>query len=213
MGRIDMKMGSKYMVLAIIWGLTVAGCAELGVDAPRKHEYVFDVERSGEESGAGSGKVLEVRPFRVSSRFEGTELVYRTGDLRYETDFYNVFLSGPAGNISEEVRQWLGQSGLFASVVHPVSQVDTTLVMEGDITALYGDYQDLSNPKAVMEIEVLVMDNTGGDHAIEYHDVYRVEIALESRRAEELVTGLNKCLEGILQAMEQDLRESAILQE
>lgn len=205
----NIRSSVVFSCVCVLFCLLLSGCSELGVDTPEKHTYVLDVGRVGPHAG-GDGKVLQVCQFRISSRFAGTEFVYRTGEFTYETDFYNIFLSPPAGNVTEEVRQWLADSGLFGSVVNPGSRIVAELLIEGNISALYGDYTDLNAPKAVMEIEIFVVQSKGGDDRVKYHDVYREEVALESRRAETLIAGLNTCLDRTLKSLETTLKQSAI---
>lgn len=207
----NIRSSVVFSFVCVLFCFLLSGCGELGIDAPEKHTYVLDVGRVGEPAGYSNGKILQVRQFRISSRFAGTQLVYRTGEFSYETDFYNIFLSPPAGNVTEEFRQWFADSGLFGSVVNPSSRVVAELLVEGNISALYGDYTDLNAPKAVMEIEIFMVQRNGGDDRVEYHDVYREEVELESRRAEALIAGLNTCLDRTLKSMETVLKESAIL--
>ena len=194
----------KCVLVAAIAGV-LAGCSAPQRETPLRRQYVLDVNSAGGKLEAGSG-VLKVRRFRISSPFEGTSFVYRTGGVSYESDFYNEFLSPPAAMITEEVRQWLGASGIFGTVVDAGSHADARYALEGNIVALYGDYSDAGKPEAVMEIQVFLLDEAGPASSVAFSNGYRVVSSLESNSPAALAAGLNDCLEKILKEIERDLR-------
>ena len=75
---------------------------------------------------------LEVRPVRVSPAYQGTGFVYRREELRYETDYYNEFFTSPGAMVTQEVREWLTDSGLFSLVLDNPSDLQTAYLVEGD---------------------------------------------------------------------------------
>jgi len=186
----------------------VCGCSIPVKEYPEKQQYVLDVSRPGKAAAPLGAGVAKVRQFRISSRFEETGLVYRTGEMRYEADFYNEFLTSPALLITEEARDWLGASGVFAQVVDARSGADADYTLEANVTALYGDFRDEKQPRAVMAISFLLLDEDGGGISIVSLEKYRSETALESNTAAELVKGWNKCLVEILAAAEKDLQKA-----
>lgn len=62
------------------------------------------------------------------------------GDLFYETDYYNEFFISPGSLLAEELRQWMARSGLFEHVVGSPRAVEPNYILEGEVTALNGDY-------------------------------------------------------------------------
>lgn len=198
-------------VAAVAVGLALAaacGCSAPVKEYPEKRQYVLEVSRPGRAAAPLGAGVAKVRQFRISSRFEGTGLVYRTGDVSYEADFYNEFLTSPASLITEEARDWLGSSGVFAQVVDAGSGADARYILEGNITGLYGDFSDAKKPRAVMAISIVLLDQDSAEVSIASFKKYRAEAALESNAAAELVKGWNKCLAEILSAAEKDLRKA-----
>ncbi|MFH1730496.1 MAG: hypothetical protein ABIF82_02455 [Planctomycetota bacterium] len=196
---------------ALAVGLALAaacGCFVPEKQYPEKQQYVLEVSRPGRAAAPLGAGVAKVRRFRISSRFEGTGLVYRTGDVSYEADFYNEFLTSPASLITEEAREWFGASGVFAQVVDAGSAADAGYILEGNVTGLYGDFSDAKKPKAVMAISFLLLDDDGDEVSIAFFKKYRAEAPLESNSPAELVKGWNKCLAEILSAAEEDLRKA-----
>jgi ABC-type uncharacterized transport system auxiliary subunit len=175
-----------------------------------KKYYVLDAVRRAESIRTETDSILEVRRFTIDSAFGGKGLVYRTGDFAYESDFYSEFLVSPAAMITDKTRNWLSGAGLFGTVLDVGSQVDATHVIEGNITALYGDFRDKSSPKAIMEMRVFLLKaEAGGESVPVFAEKYQTSVAIESEGSEALVKALDKCLADILSSLEKDLIERA----
>ena len=208
-----MNIGKKslvmvFCVVSVVLMMT-SGCAELQRSSPVKQRYILDVNRDSEKS-AQRGDVVKVRRFRVSSRFEGSELIYRTGQVNYESDFYNEFLTSPASIITEEVRRWLGQSGLFAEVVDTSSRLKADFLLEGNVSAFYGDDRNRAEPFAVIEIEFFLIDAAGVTVSTAFHEIYEINTPVESNSPQALVKSLSRCLEQILETFEEDLQKTLL---
>src|SRR5215510_10626727 len=119
-----------------------AGCINLDKGFSPKRSFVLEAERKGDRLPAAPGALLRLHRFRVARLFEGKEFVYRKSEFDYESDFYNVFFLAPRIMISDEVNRWLSRSGRFEEVLDPQSSKAPTHVLEGTVTALYGDYRD-----------------------------------------------------------------------
>lgn len=184
------------------------GCTSVDKQPLVKQRYSLNVSRSGERSSDTAAGVLKVRRFRVSSDFEGNGLVYRTGDVNYESDFYNDFLSSPASIITDTSQNWLEESGVFVNVTDDTSVVESGYVLEGKVVALYGDYVNTDEPKAVAEIMFSVINNKTGKDSMAFQKTYKCSEAINSCRPTDLVRGFNLCVKEILTEFEQDLRES-----
>jgi cholesterol transport system auxiliary component len=191
-------------VFALIF--IVSGC--MSRQYVKRQTFALEVSR-GEAASSESQAILRVRTFRVSPRYEGKQFVYREDTLSYESDFYNGFLTSPDTMITEEVRQWLADSGLFEQVVDFVGQVTPTHILEGEITDLYGDYtRDRgTQPKAAMAIRFFLINDIGGRMEIVFQKHYRREVPVKGETATALVDGWNNALEKILTDFEADLRK------
>ena len=202
---------AKHLIISLlavcIIASAVIGCAGVRQAYPEKSRYVLDVQRTGEPLTRAFDAVLKVRRFRVSSRFESHELVSRSSAVQYESDYYNIFLSSPGSMITQEVREWLAGSGLFIDAVDAGSYLDSNYLLEGEVTALYGDYSDSAKPKAVVAIRFIIIKESGTENSIAFHKDYHVTTPLASKKPEELVKGFNKCLAQILKNVEADLRK------
>ena len=184
--------------------LCFGGCS-LKKQYPAKQSFLVEAQRAGEARAATASDVLRVRNLQVAAPFEGKSFVYRSSGLGYQTDFYHEFLVAPRALLTEQTRQWLGASGLFRFVTDPASKADATHSLEGNVSALYGDYRDPASPKAVLAVEFFLVNDQPASPEIIFHKSYRQEVPLENRAPETLAKGWGKALEQILTGLEHDL--------
>ncbi len=85
------------------------------------------------------GKVLVVRDLTAGPGLDqrGVQWLRPNGSLH--VDYYNQWAVPPAEGVTDDLRRWLADSGLFAAVVGPDSGLAGDLVLEGELTALLGD--------------------------------------------------------------------------
>ncbi len=183
------------------------GCINLERSYIEKHYFVLDSSTAEDIDFPDTGKVLTVRRLRISPKYEGKGLVYRLKERSYESDFYNEFFVPPVSMFTEEIRKRLAVSGLFKHVVDPSSLLDSAYVLEGAVTALYGDYRVSTAPKAVMEIQFLILQETDVSPKIVFQRQYHKEEPLNGSTPDALVKSWNTALNQILTEFENDLRE------
>ena len=184
----------------------LGSCVSLTKSFPDKHYYALDVTRHGEPGVPVFGAVLDVRGLVVSPRFEGKELVYRMGDTRYESDFYNAWFLSPSAMLTQQVQDWLRQARLFEHVVATSSYMDATHILEGTVTALYGDYRQEGGHKAVVGIQIVLIEDTSTRPAIVFQRDYQQLVELTETSPDALTRGWNQGLEQIFMTLEADLR-------
>lgn len=195
----------QFIGITLLVSMICSGCAGMPGTNLEKQRYLLNVHRQGGQAEMTGKLAVKVRRFHISSRFSGKSLTYRFGEVSYEMDFYNEFLTTPASNITEEATKWLAQSGVFANVASTTSAAQADLLMEGSISNLYGDYRVKGRPRAVMGVWFVLLDNDGN---IEFRKSYEATVKLGSNKPDELIKGLSGCLEKILTDLENDLRES-----
>ncbi|MCI0482912.1 MAG: hypothetical protein L0213_15145, partial [Candidatus Dadabacteria bacterium] len=142
---------------------------------------------------------------------DGKEFIYRTGELSYESDFYNQFFRPPGAMLTELTGRWLIDAGLFQEVFGSVTQADANYFIEGNVVRLYGDFR--SSPKAVMEIQFLLLkyttDSSYDDNTkIVLGKNYSSEIPIGSATPRDLMQGWNTALGEILNAFLEDLKNN-----
>ncbi len=179
------------------------GCA--GRRSYAKHEFVLEATRPAQAARQRHDIVLAVRGFTIDPVYEGTGLRYRKGESEYESDFYHEFVIAPQVLIAGQTRDWLSRSGLFRNVLEAGSLVEPTHVLEGNVLALYGDFRGGKVPQAVMQIRFfLVAVQSSPPHVVFTRD-YQASHQAQAPTADALVAALDRCLEQILAALEEDL--------
>jgi cholesterol transport system auxiliary component len=187
--------------------LILGGCSFFGGVEP-SGGYTLEVERVQEQpSPEARERVLEVTPFQVTSRYAGHALVYRGTDSRYWTDKGQRFLSPPQFLVTEQVSRYLRHSGLFGAVVEGESRLHVTHLLEGAVTALYGDFSDPAEPRAVLEIQFFLIDPHDDSAKILLQTGFRTEAEIPEAMPQALVRGWGNGLELILHSFENDLRQ------
>ena len=184
--------------------LVLGGCVNLVRSYPEKHSYILEAVRPGETHASIPGTVLKVRKFRVSPAFEGKELVYRTNDARYEGDYYNEWFVLPNAMITQQVMSWLTRVGLFQYVMDSSGPLPATHMLDGTLTALYGDYR-ATPAKAVLAVQFFLLHEASGQAEVLWHQEYRKEVDVMEQKPEALVKGCNSALRLILGDLEEDL--------
>jgi ABC-type uncharacterized transport system auxiliary subunit len=182
--------------------MVLSGC---GPERNNQRNFLLEVSRSSQQQKTSKDAILDVKNFSIDRTFSTKNLVYRKGQSEYETDFYNQFLIRPDDMITEKTRSWLSESGLFKWVLEPGSYTDATHVLEGNITALYGDFRDNSSPKATMKIRIFLIKLP--EKSVVFGKTYEVVSEVKSKTAEALIEAFDKCLINILSNLEQDLQE------
>ena len=193
--------------LAVIFAIGVPVFSGCGTAVNyNKKQYVLAPTRSAAPAAGSPEAVLEVRRFMIDSAFSGKGLVYRSGQLQYETDFYNEFLVSPDSMIREAVRNWFAQSGLFARVADPGSYIDPFYALEANVTALYGDLRDPTNPQAVVELRAFLLQVEGsGDPIVVHSKTYSATTGVQAQDPDALVEAFNNGLQKILTNLEADI--------
>ena len=206
-------MSNHNLSWPVLWGITIfmifiSSCINLKTTPLQKQKFVLNVTRAGDKIPEIKNSILKFRRFTISSKFAGSGLVYRTDDLNYDSDFYNVFFAPPELIITEQSQQWLSKSGMFTSVVDMGSLVDANFILEANISNLYGDYRNDNVPKAVIEIQIFLIERSMNIKSIAFSKIYKMATPIESASPKALIGGLNKSLEQILQTLEKDLQRT-----
>jgi cholesterol transport system auxiliary component len=199
----------RYRLLPVLMVLPLAaGCISLAKDYPERRLHAIAAGRPGEPGAAAAGVVLSVRPLTVASRYEGIEFVYRTSEHGWESDFYNAFFVPPREALTDEVRGWLSAAGVASSFVDGSSAVPPTHLLEANVSSLYADVRSPGALKAVVEMEVMLVDDRSVPPAAVLTRRYAQSIAMAEDTPEALVAAWSAGLAGILAGLEKDLLEA-----
>lgn len=197
-------------LIIIIAILFAAGCANIDKPYPERSYYQFEVTYSGHSSTPVKGTILGIKRLSVSPGSQGIEFIYRTGEFKYQSDFYNQFFRPPGALMTEAVTTWFVASGEFETVLGQLSQAFPNYVIEGNVVKLYGDYRNSAAPTAVMEIQFFLLKLTDDVDApiVVTSDTYSIEKPISSRDPKALMSGWNQALEEILGEFLADIKNS-----
>lgn len=208
-----MKIKFKLLIgltLILIAAVSLCGCVSLKKKYPDKNYFILDISRGASETAPVEAPILKIRKFRISPKYEGRNLVYRLDELRYDSDFYNEFFANPDVLITEEIRDWLGATGLFSHVTDLSNYVEPEYILEGAVTAMFGDFTNPEKPKAVLEFKVVLINSLSSETDIIFKKDYRSEAPIADNRPESVIVGLDQALTDIMTALETDLKELSL---
>ena len=181
-----------------------SGCLNLNKSYPEKRSFVLDVGAPADSAAEPSSLVLKINKLRMSPLFAGRAMVYRTGDLQYDSDFYDEWFIAPGSLITQQFHEWLSKSGRFQFVLMGTNHLEPTHLLEGTVTELYGDYRSPGQPKAVFGIELHLL-NGANERQVLMRRTYRQEVPLTDRTPDAVAAGLTQALRLVLVEFQRDL--------
>lgn len=199
---------NKLLNINLIFILFVfSACTGLQKSYPERNYYVIEASIGNPKvNNIVSDTILKINRFNISPENKSSnEFVYRLGNDKVKSDFYNQFFINPGNMIGIQTMEWLSNSKLFEYVFLLNSDVDEDYILNGNVSKLYGDFSD--SPLAVMEIEILFLKKDKGNNSkrIIFFKRYNEEIKIASTDPNDLVEGWNKALTSILANLENDI--------
>jgi cholesterol transport system auxiliary component len=185
--------------------LVLCSCISTERAQPERRYHLVEAERTG-AAGEKTDLMLRLRRFRVSPRFDSRNLVYRTSDTSYESDFYNEFLADPGSMLTESTRKWLAASGRFKAVLDPSASLDENLVLEAFVQSLYADFR--SSPAAVIEMQVYLVKRGSAEDRIVFQKLYSKTTPISEKTTDALLKGYSEGLAQLLTELESDAAAS-----
>jgi cholesterol transport system auxiliary component len=184
-------------LLASLWG-----CSR---PSPVKQTYLLQAPAATQAAVTPRPSTLKVGTIAVAAPFRGKSMVYREGDLKYESDFYNEFFVAPSAMLTEGASAWLAAAGVFRDVLPASANADGDFVLEGFVSELYGDYRDAANPTAVLTGKFFLIDNSVFSAIPVWQAELRQRVALTSRSPDALATGFNGAWAAMLGDLSREL--------
>jgi uncharacterized lipoprotein YmbA len=185
------------LLLSSLWG-----CSR---PSPVKQTYLLQVPSATQAATAPRPSTLKVGTIAVAAPFRGKSMVYREGDLKYESDFYNEFFVAPSAMLTEGTATWLAGAGVFREVLPAAANADGDFVLEGFVSEFYGDYRDAAKPAAVLTGKFFLIDNSVFSGIPVWQAELKQRIALTSRSPDALAAGLNGAWSAMLGDLSREL--------
>lgn len=148
---------------------------------------------------------LKMGAIAVAAPFRGKALVYRQSDLQYEADFYNEFFIGPEPMLTELTGAWLGSAGVFRDVLPQSASAEGDYLLEGFVSALYGDYRETAQPAAVVTAKFFLSDSRSLDNVPMWQIELTQRVALSGKGADALAAAMSRAWTGVLADLGREL--------
>jgi uncharacterized lipoprotein YmbA len=193
-------------VLALAAAGLAAGCLGdlLQRPAPERHFFRLQPPAPPAVAARGSG-VLRVERVRVAPSFAEQSFVYRTGESRYESDFYHAFFAPPDLALRQLLIDWLGTASLF-STVSSASRPAPDWLLDAELQQLYGDRRAAGGPRAVLELRMRLLDAHSPERELVFEKLYAVSEPAADPSADALVAAWERALGRTLGELADDLR-------
>jgi hypothetical protein len=174
------------------------GCASLKNEPVSKKYFDLNIKLPvSEQNSINKDDTLLVREFFINPAFDSHSLVYRVGKNEFINDYYNEFISYPATLITEKISESLFASSHFKPPLTNMKQ-DSFYRLSGKINRLYGDFQDTNDPKAIIEIRMILEKKDGSISKAVIRKTYLVEEPIISHTPDHLISGWNLALAKIV---------------
>jgi cholesterol transport system auxiliary component len=194
--------------LALLVGLMViAGCASLTKPYPGKNLYAISVGDPPATSAASGHGTLRVAVVRLAQPYDSLTFVYKIGDSKFTSDYYNGFIAPPDRMLTGELISWLSKSGLYSAVIGGGNSADSHLSIETEVSALYGDYSDPKSPSATLTARFFLIDSSGSSYRIVFQKLYTQTEPMANASPDELVKAWERAYRGILGSLVDDLKQ------
>jgi len=185
------------------------GCTGLQKEPVTKNYFDMNIQGSiSNLSQFNTGESLLVKELLMESTFDSHSFVYKVASNKYTFDYYNEFISYPAKLITEKITENLCISPYFAIALTDMKQ-DITFRLSGKILKLYGDFQDATHPKAIIEIRIILEKKTGTLFKAISGKTYLAEVPLSSPGPAQLVSGWDQGLTKITNQFIKDFQNPA----
>jgi ABC-type uncharacterized transport system auxiliary subunit len=168
---------------------------------PDRHQYLLTVRMPAKQKAKSSSKVLLVNDTTIVPQFNNTNFVYRTDSVHYLSDYYHVFFIQPANMINQLALQYLSTTGLFHYVTDSSSIIKPNYLLDSKVLALYADYRNKNNPKAVIAIKFILFSDHNHQTKIILNKTFREAIPLQTKNSESLIKAWNVGLTRILRQL------------
>lgn len=193
--------------LACIALLCLGGCARGGKPEAPRQTFLLDLP-APQPGGSPLPGVLLVDALDVVEAFGGRQMVYRFGEHRYQSDFYNEFLVAPRDLVGQRMLEWLQGARLFETVAPLAgSRIPDALVLRGVVNEMYADLREPSRPAAVMSVQLYVTAEPANGNPVRFAQQLRQSAPMTDASAQAYADALSRALAQILVEAERQIRK------
>jgi len=148
---------------------------------------------------------VKVERVDVNHAYFNRDFNYRVGPDEFISDYYNQFYRPVGVLVTNEIYKWFSSTGLFKDVLPVNNLINSKYILDSKIVDIYGDYSNPVDPRAVLNMQFFLVDDSSDIAKLVYSNVYNQSVAISSRTPGALVEGWNEALKNILKQFETDL--------
>jgi ABC-type uncharacterized transport system auxiliary subunit len=171
--------------------------------SPVKRTFLLEPElpAPGPRTQAGT---LRVGAITVAAPYRDRGFVFRTGELKVESDFYHEFFSSPASMVGEAAARALSMARVFDRVVRAGAGLEgADFVLEGFVASLYADSR---TAKAEAEVAVSwYVSRAAYPGGVVWTREYRERAPIDGAGADGVAAAMNVALGRVLAGLARDL--------
>lgn len=195
-------------IALLLFGLmyVVSGCALQQQPAPAQVFYLMNLQPDVQDQTQSAALCFRIRPVSVQAPFAGTSLIYRSGEVMYERDYYNQFLVPADQQLGEALAAWLPATGLRRCGDGDAEEERLTL--EPHLEAIYIDFRDAATASAYVRLRftMTTYDRTCRCDRVLLDESYEAATALPLKpTAEQAVQAMSQSVKQTLEAFIVDL--------
>jgi len=185
--------------------LLIFGCSGLKREYPKKNFYTFEVVNEIKVNNNQGKNYVKIERVDVSHAYLHRDFNYRVGPDEFISDYYNQFYRPVGVLVTSEIYKWFSSTGLFKDVLPVNNLINAKYILDSKIVDIYGDYSNPDDPRAVLNMQFFLVDESAVIAELAYSNVYNQSVAISSRTPGALVEGWNEALKNILKQFETDL--------
>ena len=200
--------------VAVIVALATA-IASCAISRPGVTKRMFLLQPDNPPAASAPKPVaVRVGVINVAAPFRGKHFVYRTGELKYESDFYNEFFVALTAVLTDATAKSLAAANVYRRVIEPgAASVDEgDFVLDGFVSEFYGDLRDTAKPTAVITVTFYLSTANVVVPSVVWSREYRQRVVASDASPDALARAWNGALTAIVADLARDLAAASLPQ-
>lgn len=193
-------------LIPIFLVLLIIGCSGLNKEYPTKNYYTFDVINDIKVNSNQGKNYIKIERVDVNHAYHHRDFNYRTGPDEFISDYYNQFYKPVGALVTSELYKWMSSAGIYKDVLPVNNLINAKYILDSKLVDIYGDFSNPDDPRAILNMQFFLVDDSSDVAELAYSNVYNQNIAISSKTPGALVEGWNEALKNILKQLESDLR-------
>lgn len=199
---------TNILLLTIIVACFTTGCIPKAEDLNQK-TYLFSVPTNNTVAQKSNLGTVQINETTIAAPFADNSFVYRTSDVIYTKDFYNIFFTPPNQQINQILFDKIEKAKIFSNVEHTGALSIANFIITSNVNQLYADYRNRSNPVAVFEINIKLYKQTEQNSRLIFEKTYTQTTSIEPQDSIGLMSAWNADINTTFNQIILDINQAA----